>query len=400
MILGRLSRQTRYRRKHRRDRKRQHLIGIVARSPRLESLEDRRVLAAGVVDLPATGGEFLLTRQAEDVIVIADPSGDPIEIFRESFESLESLQVNGSAGDDRLRVELDHDDLIPLGGLHFSGGDQATPTGDTLSLEGGTFSNAAFGYLNANSGTIGLDDLAITYSGLEPITSTVTASDVVLTYLGADETITVSGSAGQTTVSSTLGEVTTFNHPSNSLTIESLSGTDIVNVQGVGTGFSANFQVNAQADDTVRFQTTNVDLGSGDLSVNAGNIGVAVDVSSTGNQTYNGIVTTTSDATLFGTEIDINAGVALQSANLTIDTTDIGSAISGVIAGTGDLIKQNTGTLSLTNDANTYTGSTVINGGTLSLVSSTSNNIENSAVIRIQSGTLDVLQLLGSGLDM
>jgi len=63
--------------------------------------------------------------------------------------------------------------------------------------------------------------------------------------------------------------------------------------------------------------------------------------------------------------------------------------LNGVISGTGAIEKDNTGTLTLTG-ANTYSGTTTVSNGTLTL-SAADNNIANSTSIDVASGaTLDV----------
>ncbi len=87
---------------------------------------------------------------------------------------------------------------------------------DLVLLGGGTFTDATFSYANANDGSIDISgNQTISYTGLEPISSTITATNVTLDYSTTAETITVTDpGSSQTTVNSTAGEVTTFNSPS------------------------------------------------------------------------------------------------------------------------------------------------------------------------------------------
>ncbi|WP_296345300.1 autotransporter-associated beta strand repeat-containing protein [Reyranella sp.] len=93
-----------------------------------------------------------------------------------------------------------------------------------------------------------------------------------------------------------------------------------------------------------------------------------------------------------GTTIQALSGVAGTNVVLGNKTLTLGSASSttfgGVIAGTGgSLVKQETGTLTLTG-ANTYTGGTTVSGGTLagSSTSLQGNILNNAAVTFDQSG--------------
>ena len=57
---------------------------------------------------------------------------------------------------------------------------------------GGTFASATYGFIDASSGTIGVDGNAtITYTGLEPVSSIITATDVTLNYSTTAETLTI-----------------------------------------------------------------------------------------------------------------------------------------------------------------------------------------------------------------
>jgi len=89
----------------------------------------------------------------------------------------------------------------------------------------------------------------------------------------------------------------------------------------------------------------------------------------------------------------INSGAG--ASTLTINNTD-NYTFAGVIQGNINLVKQGTGTQTLSGQ-NTYTGTTTVTGGTLALSSTGNNNIPNSPNIRIGSGaTLNVTGLAGS----
>ncbi|MDW8036855.1 MAG: autotransporter-associated beta strand repeat-containing protein, partial [Thermoguttaceae bacterium] len=89
-----------------------------------------------------------------------------------------------------------------------------------------------------------------------------------------------------------------------------------------------------------------------------------------------------------------NSGAS--ASTLTINNTS-NYAYAGTIEGNINLVKQGSGTQTLSG-ANTYTGTTDVQAGTLALVSSTSNNnISGSSVIQVRSGaTLNVNGLASS----
>ena len=71
--------------------------------------------------------------------------------------------------------------------------------------------------------------------------------------------------------------------------------------------------------------------------------------------------------TLSGGNINLTDNVAISNS-ISINNTDAGSVISGVISGTGSLTKSGTGTLTLSG-SNSYTGATNISAGTLNISS-------------------------------
>jgi hypothetical protein len=160
--------------------------------------------------------------------------------------------------------------------------------------------------IDASSGTIDITGNAqISYTGLEPISSTITATNVTLNYSTTAETITVTDAgSGQTTVDSNVAaESVTFNNPTGTLQINAGdTGGDTVNVEGFGTGFAASVAIDGQGGtDTVNFQTNATDTGGGSLTVTADEIttnvlvttvGGDLSLSATGDVTLNGLVTT------------------------------------------------------------------------------------------------------------
>ena len=91
--------------------------------------------------------------------------------------------------------------------------------------------------------------------------------------------------------------------------------------------------------------------------------------------------------------IEGNGKVFLSSRNLSVGSNNLSTTFAGVIQDGGDaggtggsLTKVGTGSLSLTK-ANTYTGSTTVNGGTL-LVKNKTGSGTGSGVVQVNAGTL------------
>ena len=178
------------------------------------------------------------------------------------------IQLDTIAGDDELIINLGGGTLP--GAVTFNGGANGAG-GDTLSIIGGSGSNLVFTYSNASDGSVALDgNSLVAYTGLEPITSTLSATNVTLNYSAVAETITVSdaGIAGSTTVASTAGEITTFVHPTGMLSIDAgASGGDVIRLNGLGSGFSADLVIDggAGSGDTLSVDGP-IDSGGGDVS--------------------------------------------------------------------------------------------------------------------------------------
>lgn len=95
--------------------------------------------------------------------------------------------------------------------------------------------------------------------------------------------------------------------------------------------------------------------------------------------------------------LTLSSGVSLAGTNCDFDLTNNASlAINAIITNTGSLLQTGNGTLLLSSN-NTYTGSTVITGGTLAL----NGSISNSVLINVRdSAILDVTGLGGQTLTL
>ena len=197
---------------------------------------------------------------------------------------------------------------------------------------GGTFSDADFDYVNNNDGSIDITGNAtITYTGLEPITSNITAANVTLNFSDSAETIAVSDAgSGQTTVDSDVGgESTTFNNPTGTLTINAGdTGVDTINVGSLAASYPADLVINGgDGGDTVNLNgaisfAADKSLTVTALTVNAPNPTSDIATSGTGSVS---LVTTRN--------ISLSAGAS-------ISTVDGGITLNANIAGTttGDFV--------------------------------------------------------------
>ena len=107
------------------------------------------------------------------------------------------------------------------------------------------------------------------------------------------------------------------------------------------------------------------------------------------------IVLTTAEtftSTFPGTQLNINGAVDTGGNTLTSDGSG-NTAIGGVVSGAGGIVKNGAGTLSL-NGANTYTGLTTINAGTVAISSSSGLGSSSAGTVVNPGG---MLQLVGWG---
>ena len=119
----------------------------------------------------------------------------------------------------------------------------------------------------------------------------------------------------------------------------------------------------------------------------AGNINVDAGVLVIGNQNNIGKGTLSlQNATLEVTEDKTLLGSNIVVANATLDTLGNLVTVSGLVSG-GRLTKTGSGTLALTNAANTYNGGTILAAGTLSI--SSANNL-GTGDLTLQKGTLQL----------
>ncbi|NBX65852.1 MAG: hypothetical protein EBQ96_02535 [Proteobacteria bacterium] len=144
-------------------------------------------------------------------------------------------------------------------------------------------------------------------------------------------------------------------------------------------------------------RTMSLGAGNGTFNTNGNNLTASGNISGaggftktglgaltlTGNNTYSGNITLL-QGDLTGNTSSLRNNIATSaSTNLTFDQS-AGGTFLGVISGAGSLTKTNGGILSLTG-ANTYSGGTLISGGTLRVnTASISGNITNDATLEFQ----------------
>jgi uncharacterized repeat protein (TIGR01451 family) len=309
------------------------VVALLSTQTTLAAVTSVPPAADPVLDVEDDGDDIRVVVNGTDLEVWLDGGGTPWMTY--TLSTLNTLTINGLGGDDTLTVDFGGGDPVPTGGLFFNGGAGGN---DTMALQGGSPTDMAYTYSNLNDGSVNVDGSLITYTGLEPIASTITAANVTLTYSDTAETITVSGAGAQTQVSSTLGETTTFNNPTNSLTINAGDvGDDIITVNGFGTGYAATTTTfNGQGgNDTFNINTTqtmNLNGGADDDGF------VFADGVNVGTGTVDGQAHTTGDTldySAYSTAIAVNlqTGAATGTGGFSNIEALVGGSASDTLTG-------------------------------------------------------------------
>ncbi|MHC4562515.1 MAG: Calx-beta domain-containing protein, partial [Planctomycetota bacterium] len=224
--------------------------------------------------------------------------------------------IEGSTGDETLTVAFANGDPIEATGVAFNAGGQS---GDTLILAGGSFTDAAYAFTDDHDGSVDLDGSIITYTGLAPITSTITATNVALNYGVTSETITVTNAgSGQTTVDSTAGESVTFDNPSGMLTIRGGDGDDTVNMTSLATNYAEIVIDGEGGADTMNVNGAVVLASGNGLSITADTINVNQSINTNGGDVT---LTATGEIGISGSTVSCGLLSATSSGGgLTIDS--------------------------------------------------------------------------------
>ncbi|WP_417383461.1 LamG-like jellyroll fold domain-containing protein [Gimesia sp.] len=266
-----------------------------------------------------------------------------ILIGTSSLTSTNIINFNGGDGDDSLTVDI----ALAAEGIviYYDGQLQTTSNpGDVLNLTGSS-SSVEYYFVDSSSGSIQVNGSMtdfIIYSGLEPITSTVTTTNVTLNYSGVDETITISDAGGgQTTVDSTAGEIITFANPTGTLTINTGAGEDTIDLDSLAANFTANLIINGEGDSDTLNANGSISLNTGkNLEFNVEDINVD-----------NGITLTASSIAFNATSVVLDGDLISNNVSGDAATVEILGASGGVdlqdavdIAGAGGIINIADGT--------------------------------------------------------
>jgi hypothetical protein len=324
-----------------------------------------------------------------------DVNGVILRTVPAAFAADDRIEFVGSTDDDALIIDYTNGNPIPAGGISFVGGGEVG--GDSILVRNGNVDQVTHTFTSADGGSIVVDPTGlagfagdtITYTGLElSVDDQLTAIDKVVTTSLAAQTITLSNSvpAGQTQVAVTTGVGVTLNNSTGSLSLNSQTGADTIEVQGVDAAFDADLNVNGDATDTISFNTNGTDIGSGDLSATGQSITVVEAAATTGAATLNATTAVTIAATgsvSAGGAVDVDAGTSVVVAGSITGGADIDIAANANVDLQDNSSTIATGSLTITADADNN-GFAIINlAGEMNGTSVTVNSGDFSDLITL-----------------
>ena len=201
-------------------------------------------------DVTVSGGNLTITdvngaTSADDItiscsapnIIISDP-GNSLNVSVPLASVTGSITVNTLGGNDKLILDLSGCNFIPAGGVAFNGGAQTSTPGDTLVITGGNQGTVTYNYTNTHDGSIVMSNFGtVNYTGLEPISNSGTATDVVFNLPAGPTagTLADDGTAanGLSRLSGATFEQTDFSNPTSALTINRGNAADTMVVNAL-----------------------------------------------------------------------------------------------------------------------------------------------------------------------
>ncbi|MEW6302149.1 MAG: choice-of-anchor D domain-containing protein [Verrucomicrobiota bacterium] len=274
------------------------------------------------------------------------------------FASVNSITISGSSDNDTFIIDLSSGNPIPAGGLTVTG---STGT-DSLTITGGAQGTVTYNYTNANDGNIVMSNFGtVTYTGLEPISNSGTATDVIFNLpnsANADATLADDATPGDGVMQLTGStfEDTTFTVPTSSLTITGGTDTDTITVTSVDSMYGASLTINGgTGNDTVNLNGDITFAGGNNLNVDltddAGGGDVdAINIGSNANHILSGAGVATLKCSK-NIALASGSGVATADGNLTLSANSTGATTGtfrGIDVDGGMIQATGTGVVTLT----------------------------------------------------
>ena len=172
------------------------------------------------------------------------------------------------------------------------------------------------------------------------------------------------------------------------------SGSGATTLNAAATSLVAGTIVNISAGSTLNSNAAGTAIAGGSLGQFAQvNVGAGATFGVGASQTISSVTSASGTSKLV-----LTGGTTLGIGNADNLASSFSGVISDVGPGVGSInvgVSGSTGSLTLSNAANTYQGTTRVTGGTLFLQTAGTNNIANSSSINVPGGTLDVTGVTG-----
>ncbi|PIA73449.1 hypothetical protein CDR19_08445 [Ectopseudomonas toyotomiensis] len=306
-------------------------------------------------------------------IAAADNTGSQTIVFDGSLAG-QTLNLNVVSFNESLTFDMDQ-----VSGLTLTGGTITLAGGTTQIFTNGSGDTASIVSVVAGSGALtkaGAGNLTLAGSA-NSFSGATSIADGILTVANGDAI------ANNSSLSIAAGATLALN---SNETIGNLSGAGAINLgsstltttQTADTTFSGNISGNGglsinqtgSASHALTLSGSNSYSGSTTL-LNYGWLRLDGDASMSSSSAVrvngNSVLTLLSDQTIGSlASNNTNASIQLGSYTLTSGGDNASTSVSGIISGSGSLIKQGSGILTL-NGSNTYSGTTTVSAGTLSI---------------------------------
>ena len=321
------------------------------------------------------------------------------------------------SGFENLTGAADNEDVFTLadgGGL--SGAVDGGAGGfDSLVLAGGPYNTVDYQATDAHSGTIVVDGAIIAYAGLEPLTQTGTAANVVLSGSALLDVLTLGSDPtndGNLLFAGPTIEIVSFPHPTESLTIRLGAGDDILTILDFDGGLGALLNVQGEDgyDSLLVFGTISTRAaaggGAGDVDVVVENIAlrpgaeILADASGSIDGNVSLVAAATGlptgllpgavavldvdDATIRGGNVTLSASaaIAVDAASPGIAAVGAISAAIVTIGGPSQISASGDIDVSATSDLQTTALATAATGG-VGLAASATSIVGSAAIARV-----------------
>jgi VCBS repeat-containing protein len=306
-------------------------------------------------------GYTLVLNAAQDRIEVRDTTTSAL-LSSTPRAGITQLTFTGTADNDTLTVDFTNTTPIPVGGVTFNANGHTSVPGDSLVVRNGSATTVTHTFVNDHDGSVYIDGRTIHYMGLEPVTDNLDAANRVFTFTGGNESVALQDVVAGTSlrIDSTLGEVTTFNKPTDSLTINLATGSNDTLTISSAT-LTGNFTVNgSDGNDNVSV--------TGPVAVSAGSslpgfvsiAGNALAFNGGSITTFSNVnLTAASNITTSGSAVDINAVTLTAAAATGIDLDTSVATLNATVSGTGNITLDEASAVTLA-DVTTVNGTIVV----------------------------------------